>query len=66
MSLPVVSDVDSLDPGLGLEVGVKPVLDILQDGRPALGVVHRLPEPGGVNHRQGELHSILHKHSEIS
>ena len=63
---PVVPDVDPLDPGLGLEVRVKPVLDILEDGRPALGVVHGLPEPWGVNYRQRELYSVLNQHSEIS
>ena len=63
---PVIPDVYSLDPCLRLQVCVEPVLDILQDGGPALGVVHRLPEAGGVDHCQRELHAILHQDSEVA
>ena len=47
------------DPGLGLKEVVELVLDVLKNRRPAVGVVDRVPVPRGVDHSQGQLHSVL-------
>ena len=47
------------DPGLGLKEVIELVLDVLENRRPAVGVVHCIAIPGGVDHSQGQLHSVL-------
>ena len=47
------------DPGLGLKEVIELVLDVLKNRRPAVGVVDCIAIPGGVDHSQGQLHSVL-------
>ena len=54
-----LADLHPGDPGLGLKEVVELVLDVLKNRRPAVGVVDRVPVPGGVDHSQGQLHSVL-------
>ena len=53
------ADLHPGDPGLGLKEVIELVLDVLKNRRPAVGVVDRVPVPGGVDHSQGQLHSVL-------
>ena len=62
----LVFDLTPLHTGLSLQVTIKLILNIVQDGSPALSVVHRLSEARSINHCQRQLHSILNQHSEHS
>ena len=55
----IISSNSPLHPGLGLQVAVKLVLNVVHDGVPALAVVHGLTEPGSVNDSQREFYSVL-------
>ena len=56
---PYLTDLHPGDPGLGLKEVIELVLDVLKNRRPAVGVVDRIAIPGGVDHSQGQLHSVL-------
>ena len=60
----LVFDLTSLHTSLSLQVTIKLILNIVQDGSPALSVVHRLSEARSINHCQRQLHSILNQHPE--
>jgi len=55
----VVNNVHAVDLVLGIEVGVKALLDVVDDGAPRLVVVDEVAEARGINNGQAETHAGL-------
>lgn len=55
----VVDHLLSVDPVLLLEVGIEPSLDVLHNWLPALIVVHKVTETGGIHNSQAETNTAL-------
>lgn len=55
----VVDDVHTIDLVLGLEVGVKALLDVVDDRTPRLVVVHEVSESRGVDHGETQTDTVL-------
>lgn len=54
-----VVDGRSVDPVLGVEVGVKPLVNVVHNGLPRVAVVDKVSETGGVDHGQMQPHVVL-------
>lgn len=54
-----VGQADPVDPGLGVQERLVLWLDVVDDGLPAVGVVHGVPEAGCVHDGEGEVHAGL-------
>lgn len=55
----VVNNVHTVDFVLGVEVGIEPLLDVLDDRAPGVVVVDKVTEAGGVDNGQTEPDAIL-------
>lgn len=55
----VVNNVHAVDLVLGVEVGIEPLLDVLDNGTPRVVVVDEVSESGGVNDGQTQTDAVL-------
>lgn len=55
----VVNDIDTVNLVLSIEIGVKALLNVVDNGAPGLIVVDEVTETWGVDHGEAEAHTSL-------